>query len=407
MPIVAIHGTNVRDPNWARDEGVLDRLKRYVAPAVQKGASCTIIPVYWGGDGVVFYWNHESLPGSSPTAKTVASAQVSGRDPVLLALTLPYESSVRVPHAVTDAPVGDITKSTLAVRCQTALAARTLERPADEAYAPSADALSETVDNLYDAQEPKQTFTYHSVEAASAQILRAKGIATDWLQGIADVIVHAVEEVEHGDALQMAKTLLRYRQPLNDSVTTLFGDVFVYLSKRGTPQAPGPILLDFLAALKAAAEEKAKTGEPIVVLSHSQGGQIVYESLASIVGRQPDYAGIKVDLWCAAGCQVGLFEEMKLFWSSKTEYSAANGNKAPSPPTSVLGTWVACWDPTDVLSFTTLPIFDRVVDVSFESGWAPPLSHRGYLDLPEFYQRLHNVILNPTAAGWNLPVSTP
>jgi len=405
MPIIAIHGTNVRNPNWARDEGVLDRLTQYVAPAIQRGPTCTIIPVYWGGDGVVFYWNHESLPGTVPVAKAAAPAPVGDpSDPVLLVLSLPYESSVRVPHAATDTPVGDITKSALGARCQTALAARTLERPADEAYAPTADALSETVDNLYDEQEPKQTFTYHSVEAASAQILSAKGIATGWLQGIADVIIHAVEEAEHGDALQMAKTLLRYRQALNDPVTTLFGDVFVYLSKRGTPQAPGPILLDFLTALKAAAEEKAKTGEPIVVLSHSQGGQIVYESLASIVGTQPDYAGIKVDLWCAAGCQVSLFEEMKLFWSSKVEYSAANDNKAPSPPESVLATWVTCWDPTDVLSFTAAPIFDRVVDVSFESGWAPPLSHRGYLDLPEFYQRLHNVILNPTVAGWSAPL---
>jgi hypothetical protein len=60
-----------------------------------------------------------------------------------------------------------------------------------------------------------------------------------------------------------------------------------------------------------------------------------------------------------------------------------------------------------VLSYTTSPIFDRVVDVSFESGWAPPLSHQGYLDLPEFYQRLHNVILNPTVEGWNAPLSTP
>jgi hypothetical protein len=54
MPIIAIHGTNVRNPNWARDEGVLDRLTQYVAPAIQRGPTCTIIPVYWGGDGVVF-----------------------------------------------------------------------------------------------------------------------------------------------------------------------------------------------------------------------------------------------------------------------------------------------------------------------------------------------------------------
>jgi hypothetical protein len=408
MPIIAIHGTNVRDPNWARDEGILDRLRLYVAPAIQRGATCTIIPVYWGDDGVVFYWNHQSTPGTSPVSAAAASARARAvGDPVLFFLTAPAQRIARVPRAAADTPVGDVTEPALIARFHTALAARIQERAPDEAYAASAAAITGAIGNLYDAGRPQQTFTYQNVEEAATRSLTAQSIPIGWLTGIADIIVRAIEEADRGDALGLAKALLGYRQPLNDAVTTLFGDVFVYLSKRGTPQAPGPILLDFLTALRAAADEKAKTGEPIVVLSHSQGGQIVYDALASVVGSQPDYAGINVDLWCAAGCQVGLFEEMKLFWSSKTEYSAANGNKAPSPPASVLGTWVTCWDPTDVLSYTTSPIFDRVVDVSFESGWAPPLSHQGYLDLPEFYQRLHNVILNPTVEGWNALLSTP
>lgn len=430
MPIIVIHGVNVRDPHWADDGGITDKLIRYVAPAIQKGATCTVNPVYWGDVGVDFKWNHRSLPGDETRQLLAESfmpslnheyALAAGpaaheADAVVTLLSQPaqppaegfatYNLTVTRPQPVSPYGVGAVSEKTLHVRFQTALAAKATAQPTDAAYASTSDALRQSVHGLYDPAKTTQTFTYQDVEQRASLILMQHHVPTSWLGDLANAIVAAIERAHHGDATAMAKALVSYREPINDLVTTFFGDVFVYLATRGAKETPGPILQRFLSALRDAANEKAKTGEAIVVLSHSQGGQIVYEALSSIVGVQAGYTDIKVDFWCAAACQVGLFEEMKLFWSSSSQYSAKAGNKAPSPKSDVLGTWIACWDPTDVISYTAAPIFDGVLDVSFESGWAPPMSHGGYLALPEFYLRLHNTIVNPTAASWYAPVNT-
>ena len=89
------------------------------------------------------------------------------------------------------------------------------------------------------------------------------------------------------------------------------------------------ISLRVLDALATAREnQQARGGEPLVVLSHSMGGQIVYDLVTHFLPRLDRYAGVRIDYWAAAASQIGLFEEMKLFLAS----DPATGNvKCPHP----------------------------------------------------------------------------
>jgi hypothetical protein len=418
MPAVVIHGVAVRGADWWRTSGIEDGLQRHIAPVLRKGEKFNIYPVYWGGDfGVKFAWNHRSLPGDETRAFAMALAQSPAllttdeqrtrlvmtspapSKPIEQALFLQAHGRAPIPHAV-----GTLSESALTERFETALSARAADRKPDMKYAHALAAIRGAVHDLYAPGRAVQTITYQQVEQHAAALLRQR--AQDdggLLQGLGNLIVAAILRAHRGDGDAVARALAGYRRPMNDFVTTFFGDIFIYMNARGSPDAPGKIVTAFLDALTLAAKEKAQTGEAILVLSHSMGGQIVYDALTAVLTTNAAYAGITVDYWCAAASQVGLFEEMKLFWTSDPAYSKATGKPAPSPPASVLKTWISVWDPTDVASFTTAPVFDnRVIDVNFESGWAPPASHGGYLQLDGFYKRLRNTILNPSAHTWNV-----
>lgn len=102
----------------------------------------------------------------------------------------------------------------------------------------------------------------------------------------------------------------------------LMGDVMGYFAERGTVVAPGPIVERITASLDEAARDAAVRGEPLVVLAHSMGGNIVYDVLSHF---RPD---IRVDLLVTVGTQVGLFEELKLFASSDSSCPTSGSSKS-------------------------------------------------------------------------------
>jgi esterase/lipase superfamily enzyme len=71
--------------------------------------------------------------------------------------------------------------------------------------------------------------------------------------------------------------------------------------------------------------EKERNGEPLVVLSHSMGGQLIWDAVTWLLPRAEDMRDLQIDFWCAAARQVGFFEEAKLF-------AASNVSFAPSKP---------------------------------------------------------------------------
>jgi hypothetical protein len=204
-----------------------------------------------------------------------------------------------------------------------------------------------------------------------------------------------VSRVTGAPGLAVSTVLGEIRRPVNDLATLFVGDVFAYLSRRGDAAKPGPIptlVIDALRAAKAAAPE-----EPLVVLTHSMGGQIVYDLVSYFLPRcAPE---LRVDFWCATASQVGLFEEVKLFLASDPAYSASAGNKAPFPKPH-LGGWWNVWDHSDFISYTAAPIFEGVDDESYNSGVSIATAHSEYLARPSFYRRFAEKLNHARDTNW-------
>lgn len=165
----------------------------------------------------------------------------------------------------------------------------------------------------------------------------------------------------------------------------LMGDVMGYFAERGTLVTPGPIVERITASLDEAARDAAVRGEPLVVLAHSMGGNIVYDVLSHF--RQD----IRVDLLVTVGTQVGLFEELKLFASSDSKLPNQRQLKVPALPN--VGRWLNVLDRSDPLAFAAGPVFEGAEDLVFRTGawWA----HGAYLTSCDFHARLAGRVRMP------------
>lgn len=175
------------------------------------------------------------------------------------------------------------------------------------------------------------------------------------------------------------------RRPVEDFVPVFLGDVMTYVATRGTAQAPGPIVERVLAGLEAAAFAAESRGEPIVVLTHSMGGQVVYDIVTHFLPRMPGHQGVRIDFWCAAASQVGYFEELGLFLES-----APDRGPGPTayPPSEHLGGWWNVWDHADLLSFRAEGVIDGVDDSAFFAAGTLATDHYRYLRNVDFYRTL-------------------
>jgi hypothetical protein len=189
-------------------------------------------------------------------------------------------------------------------------------------------------------------------------------------------------------ARRLRSTATAIRRPLEDFVPIFIGDVMTYVVGRGTSDAPGPIITRVLDQLDAAAFAAASRQEPLVVLTHSMGGQIVYDLVTHFLPRMPEHRGIRIDYWCAAASQVGLFEELGLFIESDPTCGAETGRMAQHPPRDHLGGWWNVWDHADLLSFRAAGIIEGVDDSPFFASGSLATDHYRYLANPDFYRAL-------------------
>ncbi|MEW2373402.1 hypothetical protein AB0940_29120 [Streptomyces sp. NPDC006656] len=165
----------------------------------------------------------------------------------------------------------------------------------------------------------------------------------------------------------------------------LMGDVMGYFAERGTVATPGSIVRLISASLDEAARDAAERDEPLVVLAHSMGGNIVYDVLSHF---RPD---VRVDLLVTVGTQVGLFEELKLFASSNATLPNQHQSKVPALPN--VGRWLNVLDRSDPLAFAAGPVFEGAEDLVFRTGawWA----HGAYLTSSDFHARLAGRVRTP------------
>lgn len=196
------------------------------------------------------------------------------------------------------------------------------------------------------------------------------------------------------------------RKPLNKQVTLFLGDVFTYLAMRGTPENPGDITKQLLGTLKRAHDNKTEKEEyePLVVISHSMGGQLVYDAVTyylpemSKIPEYESYKDIRIDFWCATASQVGLFKEMKLFQADIT--NPFQSAEKPLFPDKHLNLWWNLWDANDYLSFTTGSLFDEVIDDLYDSGRSFFKAHTSHFEQPDFYKQLALMLKEAKKAEW-------
>jgi hypothetical protein len=377
MAIVFVHGVNNREGDvYSENEiGRNGLLREIVAPALGLSpGSSRIFNPYWGKDGAGFAWNMAVLPnpgdrfetfGGDPQAQ--ATRQVAG----MLA-----ESSMSgniVADAQRDFPAAlDLLFGAAISGAQTEDEARALgraylqgvayaQRHAAPDWVPTA-----TPDNFADLLMSK-------IEAGAGQDEQFGA------GGLRDALQEGLSRLRNAAPAAASEVAVRLlRQKLNATVTRFAGDAFAYLARRGTRDAPGPIVRTVLDALR---EASTPQDGPLVVIAHSFGGEIMYDILTHFA------PGLHVDCLVTVGSQVGLFEEMKL-------YLASQDNIPPDPPAGKVARpagvqrWLNVFDTNDVFAYRLSPVVDGTDDFSYDTGLSSFSAHGGYFLRPSFYRRL-------------------
>ena len=438
MPIVYIHGVATRNDDTlyaAELKRRLTFLERYIAPAIADDPEhVAIIPIYWGDFGAQFAWNRHSRPptplvGQGTTPEITPGEQVALRVELHDALAeLPRRPAARVdtggltaagvgPAAADNAPplrLKDLTPAQLADLLVATIRLVAAD-PRDEALAAvAADTLAHDpathsrLKKCANSREELAVLDALFVQYYGQEVSQDGGIVgmgtPVWLQRLQDRVAEALSRDADLSGFLLARAAVELlRKPLNEQVTLFVGDVLTYLAERGDAREPGPIPKLALAKLREAHENKLQRGgEPLIVLSHSMDGQIVYDLVTHFLPATPAYADIRIDFWCATASQVGLFEEMKRFKASSKLYAAATKLRAPFPDRRFLGGWWNVWDHNDVISFSVREIFsEEVDDEPYDSGMFIAAAHGGYLERPSFYRSFAAKLKAAQASGWN------
>ncbi|MFC4454034.1 hypothetical protein [Deinococcus sonorensis] len=182
----------------------------------------------------------------------------------------------------------------------------------------------------------------------------------------------------------LSRALSYVRRPLEGFVPIFLGDAMAYLNTRGTAASPGPIPRRVLAELQAAAHAGRARNEPLVVLTHSMGGQLLYDALSVFLPSNPAFRDVRVDFWCAVGSQLGLFKELSLTLEDQM------GAAAPSTPSALphLGYLWNVWSYSDLFSFRAEGVIPGAHDTLFPLSGNVQGDHLAYLHHPDFYRSL-------------------
>lgn len=422
MPILYIHGVNTRSREPFEQE-ILAYLRRYVAPEISESPKSVMIEdVFWGDVAVDFAWDGASRPrsrllgqgvdelgGVTRFAQAIVAGQLSqclndwpsseadvsnggllsGSTPGGLLLAL---------SSLSEDELGDLLAAAVATTVTDAQERARLVMIADE-VAHDPVVRTTLVDEPWPQQQASVLMAAIQQRAQEQETLLGQGVG-DWFVGVRDRVGEIVGRATSFPAYSASVIAAELRKPLNDLVSVFIGDVFHYLHTRGEGNKPGTIPRRLLDKLHAAHRNRIeRNGEPIVVLSHSMGGQIVYDVISHFLptSTSPDN-NPRVDFWCATASQVGFFEEAKLFLDSQPEY--CTGRPVPFPHEH-LGVWWNVWDPNDVLSFTAEGIFSQVDDESFNSGMSLLGAHGGYLQRPSFYRAFAAKLAQAKHDGWS------
>jgi hypothetical protein len=413
MPIIFVHGVSVRnDDGW--DE-LKDFLAQYVAKVISaKPDSVEITNVYWGDLGAA--GSGVSIPrlgvlgmgaGAEPDEQFVleqlniaaANAPISNAT-ATDGLIAAGGSAARTRMA--DLPEDQI-RDVVFMAARLAVPERDKESARINAAAEvmlSDPAFMTELRAARNDQAAIDLMTTRITKAAQkleSDGLMAQGGGFGWVNDFGRRATEVFDRVRDlpgaavgGAIAPVARKIMRERLLL------FLGDVFVYLDAReGAAGQPGPIPAKIIAALRVAQQNAKASGEPIIVVTHSMGGQIIYDIITHFL---PVYAPeVRIDFWAATASQVALFQEMNLF--IEKALPKVNG-KYKLPGLQHLGHWWNVWDANDVVSFTGIQLFEGLDEHRYDAGMLTVDAHGGYLKRPDFFRLLQKKVSNAKQNNW-------
>lgn len=388
MPFVFVHGVNNRqNEDYAREEQLRAAfLREIVAPRAGINPQHPVFAPYWGGEGVRFWRDLEVIPKGSelehfgpvddkfPPSLGIAAARgavkagdtldaVARRSPEA-AIDLLFDAAVI--EAQSEVDLAALAKAYQLAQAHLAQAAATWLAETKK------DAV---LDDIFDVVSPLDV-------AGKNQQFGGNGLWSMLQEGAKRLVLLGPDQLSHA-------VVAPSRRPLTRTVATFIGDAFQYLAERGDGSTPGPIASRVLEDLRAASALAKQTNEPLIVISHSFGGEIVYD----ILTHYAEDSDLEIDTWVTVGSQVGLFEEMSLLWTSpgRTDKKATPTEAIVAPRRAKR--WLNIIDTNDVLGFLVLPTFtaalpDTVQDFKYNTSYPVTGAHSGYFKWPSFYKRL-------------------
>jgi hypothetical protein len=417
MPIVYVHGVANRknDPSYKLHVQEIERLlSQYVAPVIP---TTTVKTAYWGDYGAQFAWDGASRPRTVLRGQGTAGGSYSDTDHALALASVRLEQALGSTAASQGSPLlvpagpkssasglgesrlRDFSSNELSDILATMIVTDVRDltvRPAlliavDEVAAdPNTSAELSKCESLEDELEVLRTRLARTVTPA----LVGQGAGGTW-SGIVDHLGETMSRLSNTPAFLLSTLVAEWRPKINELVTLFLGDVFTYLANRGS-SIPGDIPKAVIDTMNQA--NRSVPGEPLVVVTHSMGGQIVYDLVTHFLPSLN--SNLRVDFWCATASQVGLFEEMKLFEVHSPDYSKKTGKKSPLPDRHYLGCWWNVWDHNDFLSYTGSPIFEGIDDEPYNSGVSLVEAHGEYLLRPSFHRKLASKVVEAKKLKW-------
>jgi len=442
MPLVFIHGVSVRndDPSFeqtgrTRRKLMTRLLLEPLAKAQQRPGVMSIVEPYWGDVAAEFAWNMETLPTvrllESFGNATGTDAPDSNGDAIfettVQTLSAPQSQALET-YGAGDRPLTRAAKRDLRMFLEALVAPvavgekRLTETGPDDEAALDAT-LAQAVFQASQDQAVRDSLDFSQNDADTMRLLRA-AVEKKFKELIplgpspqpqpppqsdqpppspakletygpqfADGALLRIKELFDRAASVPSRAasvgiLAARRARLHSGIARFEGDVFTYLIRRGTPSAPGPIVQKVLTALNDAVAQSP--GEALIVVTHSMGGNILYDILTTYAPK------LKVDVWFSVGGQVGFFEEMKLFQNS--DPAIRSPQKVSKPAT--VERWVNVYDPVDILSFLASPVFDGVEDVEYHTGADVLKSHGEYFGRASLYDIMQRHVLEVVASQY-------
>ncbi|MFH9712857.1 hypothetical protein ACH4MW_36830 [Streptomyces luteogriseus] len=384
MPVVFVHGVGNHDAEKAKKAHDFRRklFIQFLLPVIGADPrhNAVLLP-WWGKEGALPRWGHDCRPG---VTESLGAADDASLTQLLAAAETPQSGR-------TNDVILDTARDSLADAVDLLYGALDVESCSDdelEELAALAVPLAAYCERhrKFDRTDPfwdgvgddpslvkafvgagRERGPHRETLGAGAGL----GRAGEWL----DSTARKLEIAMVGTPTRLSAGGLR--RLTDDRMQAFLGDVFKYLALRGTPRHPGKIIEIVLNDLQVAVDG-APDGEPLVVVAHSMGGDIVYDIASHF---DPE---LMIDVLVTVGSQVGLFAEFSAFYGVPLDLPTLDRRKVPARAN--IQRWINVVDRSDILCYSAEPVFEGVEDCQYESGalWA----HAAYFKQPNFYLRL-------------------